>query len=168
MNAPGKIVIVSQYYAPDPSTTATYMTAIADGLNTDGEVLVISGTTRVAPAAAPRTAQPRIVEIASRTPEKAALICRMIAMVVFSIKIFLSTLTYVNKDDVVLCVTTPFTLPYAGHVGDKAAQGVRDSADLRSVSRSIGHGKIGAARIFGGEIDPLCQRLCCSARLMLS
>ena len=39
--APGKIVIVSQYYAPDLSTTATYLTAIADGLKTDCEVLVI-------------------------------------------------------------------------------------------------------------------------------
>ena len=28
----GKIVIISQYYAPDPSTTATYMTAIAMAL----------------------------------------------------------------------------------------------------------------------------------------
>jgi colanic acid biosynthesis glycosyl transferase WcaI len=113
MHTPGKIVIVSQYYAPDPSTTATYMTAIADGLNTDWEVLVISGTARSASAAAPQTAQPRIVEVASWTPEKAALIRRMIAMALLSVRMFFATLKYVNKNDVVLCVTTPFTLPYA-------------------------------------------------------
>ena len=44
MRAPGKIVIVSQYYAPDISTTATYMTAIANGLGTVSDVLVITGT----------------------------------------------------------------------------------------------------------------------------
>jgi len=35
-------VIVSEHYAPDPSTTATYITAIANGLTADHEVLVIS------------------------------------------------------------------------------------------------------------------------------
>src|ERR1035437_3878919 len=48
MRKPDKIVIVSQYYAPDHSTTATYMTAIAKGLRTDFEVLVISGTALLA------------------------------------------------------------------------------------------------------------------------
>jgi colanic acid biosynthesis glycosyl transferase WcaI len=113
MHTPGKIVIASQYYAPDPSTTATYITAIAEGLNTDCEVLVISGTTRSASVAAPQDAQPRIVEVASWTPEKAALIRRMIAMVLFSVRMFFATLKYVNQNDVVLCVTAPFTLPYA-------------------------------------------------------
>jgi colanic acid biosynthesis glycosyl transferase WcaI len=111
MHTPGKIVIVSQYYAPDPTTTATYMTAIADALSTDWEVLVISGTVRAAsPATQP--VQPRIVEVASWAPVKTALIRRMIAMVLFSVKIFFATLKHVNKNDVVLCVTTPFTLPY--------------------------------------------------------
>jgi colanic acid biosynthesis glycosyl transferase WcaI len=111
MHTPGKIVIVSQYYAPDPTTTATYMTAIADALSTDWEVLVISGTVRAAsPATQP--VQPRIVEVASWAPVKTALIRRMIAMVLFSVKIFFATLKHVDKNDVVLCVTTPFTLPY--------------------------------------------------------
>src|SRR5665213_1089474 len=110
---PGKIVIVSEYYAPDPSTTATYMTAIANGLSADWEVLVISGTAHAASAAAPQTVRFRIVEVASWTPEKAALIRRMIAMVLLSVRMFFATLKYVDKNDVVLCVTTPFTLPYA-------------------------------------------------------
>ncbi len=67
---PGKIVIVSQYFAPDPSTTATYITAIAEGLTTDCEVLVISGTAHSASAAPLKSAQPRVIEIRTWTPEK--------------------------------------------------------------------------------------------------
>ena len=35
MRKSGKMVIVSEYYAPDRSTTAIYMAAIAKGLSTD-------------------------------------------------------------------------------------------------------------------------------------
>jgi hypothetical protein len=58
MRTPGKIVIVSQYYAPDPSTRATYLTAIANGLKIDCEVLVISGTAHSASVTPLKTAQP--------------------------------------------------------------------------------------------------------------
>ena len=108
MRVPGKIVIVTQYYAPDPSTTATYLTAIAERLKSDGEVLVISGTVHSA-----SQQQPRVVEVASWSPAKAALIQRAVAIVWFSVKMFFATLKHVAKNDVVLCVTTPFTLPYS-------------------------------------------------------
>src|ERR1700693_352571 len=102
---PGKIVIASQHYAPDPSTTATYLTAIADGLQADCEVLVISGT---ANSASP--AHPRVVEVGHWKAEKDALVRRAIAMVLFSVKLFFATLMHVARNDVVLCVTTPFVL----------------------------------------------------------
>ena len=105
---PGKIVIVSQYFAPDPTTTATYVTAIANGLTTDSEVLVISGTAHSSAAAAGF----RVVEVASWTSQKGALLRRAIAMLWLSAKMFVATLTHVGRDDVVLCVTTPFALPY--------------------------------------------------------
>src|ERR1700687_3588028 len=113
MRTPGKIVIVSQHFAPDPSTTATYLTAIADGLTTDCEVLVISETAHSASVAPLKTAQPRVVEVGTWTPKKNALVRRAIAMVLFSVKMFFVTLKHVTKNDVVLCVTTPFTLPYS-------------------------------------------------------
>jgi colanic acid biosynthesis glycosyl transferase WcaI len=113
MRPRGKIVIVSQHYAPDPTTTATYLTAIADGLKTECEVLVISGTAGSASAAAADAAYPRVVEVKSWTPEKDALVRRAIAMALFSVKMFFATLKHVGKDDVVLSVTTPFTLPYS-------------------------------------------------------
>lgn len=109
----GKIVIISQYYAPDPSTTATYMTAIAKGLNADCDVVVISGTAHSASIAPFRPTQPFVVEVRALAPEKAALIRRAIAAVLFCIKTFFATLKYVTKNDAVLCVTTPFTLPYS-------------------------------------------------------
>jgi colanic acid biosynthesis glycosyl transferase WcaI len=113
MRPRGKIVIVSQHYAPDPTTTATYLTAIADGLKTECEVLVISGTAGSASAAAADAVYPRVVEVKSLTPEKDALARRAIAMALFSVKMFFATLKHVGKDDVVLSVTTPFTLPYS-------------------------------------------------------
>ena len=110
---PGKIVIVSQHYAPDPSTTATYLTAIADGLKTDYEVLVISGTARSASPTTSATAQARVVEVSTWTPEKDALVRRAIAMVLVSVKMFFATLKHVTRNDVVLSVTAPFALPYS-------------------------------------------------------
>jgi glycosyltransferase involved in cell wall biosynthesis len=112
IRAPGKIVIVSQYFAPDTSTTATYLTAIADGLRTDFEVLVISGTAHSAWAASAKTAQTGVVEVGTSMPAKDALVRRALAMVLLSTKMFFATLKHVTKNDVVLSVTTPFTLPY--------------------------------------------------------
>src|SRR6266478_4575660 len=113
MRKTGKLVIVSEHYAPDRSTTATYVTAIAKGLSTDTEVLVISGTAHSASVASLKAAQPRVVEVGAWTPEKDALVRRAIAIVLFSLKMFFATLKHVTKNDVVLCVTTPFTLPYS-------------------------------------------------------
>jgi colanic acid biosynthesis glycosyl transferase WcaI len=112
IHAPGKIVIVSQHYAPDPSTTATYLTAIASGLATDREVLVISGTAHSAGTPGSGKSGPRVVEVGCWTPEKDALVRRAIAMVLLSVKMFFATLKHVGRNDVVLCVTTPFALPY--------------------------------------------------------
>ena len=55
MRKSGKLIIVSEYYAPDRSTTATYVTAIAEGLSADTEVLVISGTAQSASVAPLKT-----------------------------------------------------------------------------------------------------------------
>ena len=43
MQKPGKVVVVSQHYPPDPSTTAAIMAAISDHLAQEFEVLVLSG-----------------------------------------------------------------------------------------------------------------------------
>ena len=111
MQAPGKIVIVSQHFAPDPTTTATYLTAIARGLSSNFDVLVISGTAHSASQFP--SENPRVVEVAAWAPKKTALVRRIIAIVFFSVKTFFATFRHITKNDVVLCVTTPFTLPYS-------------------------------------------------------
>jgi colanic acid biosynthesis glycosyl transferase WcaI len=113
MSKPGKLIVVGEHYAPDSSTTATCVAAIAQGLSTDTEVLVISGTAHSASAAPLMTAQPRVMEVGTSMPDKDALVQRAIAIVLFSVKISFATLKHVTRNDVVLCVTTPFTLPYS-------------------------------------------------------
>jgi colanic acid biosynthesis glycosyl transferase WcaI len=106
----GKIVMVSQCYAPDPSPTATYITEIANGLSEQHDVVVISGTAHSGMPGG--GGEPFVMEVRTRTPEKAELARRAIAALLFSVNTFFATLKHVTKDDVVLCVTTPFTAPY--------------------------------------------------------
>src|ERR1700704_561381 len=49
IRTPGKVVIVSQHYAPDQSTTAGIITAIATHLAKVMKVLVLSGTSGSSP-----------------------------------------------------------------------------------------------------------------------
>jgi hypothetical protein len=113
----GKIVIVSQHCAPDPSTTATYLTAIAEGLKTDCEVLVISGTAHSASPAISETVQPQVVDVATWTPEKDALVRRAIAMVLLSVKTFSDPQTCQQERCGALCDNTVCASIF-GHVGD--------------------------------------------------
>lgn len=108
----GKIVIVSQHYAPDSSTTAAYITAIATGLTAIAETLVLSGTKNSAVSAA-KDDGPRVIEIDNWMPEKGALAKRSLAMLLFSIRTFFVTFRETTRNDMVFCVTTPFTLPFA-------------------------------------------------------
>jgi colanic acid biosynthesis glycosyl transferase WcaI len=112
MEHAGKVIIVSQYYAPDPSTTAVYMTAIAETLALAMPVVVISGTPAPATAAGAQ-GRPSIVTITNWQPRKHALARRAVAMALFACRSFFATLWRTRRGDVVFCVTSPFTLPYA-------------------------------------------------------
>jgi colanic acid biosynthesis glycosyl transferase WcaI len=108
---PGKVVIISQHYPPDPSTTAAIMAEIANHLAEDAEVLVLSGTpSSVSSASAGR---PTVAEIKNRIPEKAALARRAAAELLFTSRAFFSLLRHARRGDVVITVTAPFMLPYA-------------------------------------------------------
>jgi colanic acid biosynthesis glycosyl transferase WcaI len=112
MQKPGKILVASQHYVPDPSTTAVYMAAI-EGLAVDNEVVVLSGSrnSMTNPGADRKT--PTVIEIKNWTPQKDALIRRAIAVSLLALRMFLATLMRARPNDIVFCVTTPFTLPYA-------------------------------------------------------
>jgi colanic acid biosynthesis glycosyl transferase WcaI len=106
-----KVVVVSQHYPPDHSTTAAIMAAIASRIASEAEVLVLSGTAGGASPAS--STRPTVVEIKNRLPAKAALIRRAAAEVLFTARIFWALLTHLRRGDVALTVTAPFMLPYA-------------------------------------------------------
>lgn len=109
----GKILLVTQHYAPFPSTTSGYMTEIAEELAQDCDVIVLSGTPGSNSKAPPKPAFPAIIEIKSWWPGKSALISRSLAAILFAFQVFFAVLKHARREDAILCVTTPFTLPYA-------------------------------------------------------
>ncbi|XSC45968.1 hypothetical protein ACF1BQ_008275 [Bradyrhizobium sp. RDT10] len=68
MQKSGKVVVVSQHYPPDPSTTAAIMAAISERVAQEAEVLVLSGT--AGSAAAASAGKPAVVEVGSGCPAR--------------------------------------------------------------------------------------------------
>jgi colanic acid biosynthesis glycosyl transferase WcaI len=113
MRKPGKVVIVSQHYPPDSSTTAAIISKISEHLAAEGPVLVLSGTSGSATNDSTPSNRPTIVEIKNRMPAKAALIKRATAEASFTIRAFVAVLKRLRRGDVAVTVTAPFMLPYA-------------------------------------------------------
>jgi glycosyltransferase involved in cell wall biosynthesis len=127
---PGKVVIISQHYPPDPSTTAAIMAEIASHLAEDADVLVLSGTPYSAPLAS--ASRPSVAEIKNRIPEKGALARRAAAELLFTSRAFFALLRHARRGDVVITVTAPFMLPYAS-VGAAWLKGARSALILHDL-----------------------------------
>jgi colanic acid biosynthesis glycosyl transferase WcaI len=108
-----KIVVVSQHYPPDQSTTAAIMAAIAGHLAAQAPVLVVSGTPGSASPQTTGPGRPVVVEVKNRIPAKAALIRRAAAEALFTMRVFVALLLRLRRGDVALTVPAPFMLPYA-------------------------------------------------------
>jgi colanic acid biosynthesis glycosyl transferase WcaI len=108
-----KIVVVSQHYPPDQSTTAAIMAAIAGHLTALAPVLVLSGSPDSAAHEATGPDRPVVVDIKNRIPAKAALIRRAAAESLFTLRVFVALLRKLRRGDVALTVPAPFMLPYA-------------------------------------------------------
>jgi colanic acid biosynthesis glycosyl transferase WcaI len=110
-----KVVVVSQHYPPDRSTTAVIMSAIADHLaeNVAVPVLVLSGSSGSPTAASKNSPRPTVINIKNWMPGKAALVRRAVAEILFAVRIFLALLVRLQRGDVAVTVTAPFMLPYA-------------------------------------------------------
>src|SRR5436190_605370 len=108
----GKIVLVTQQYAPFPSITARYMTDIARELARQSRVIVLSSSPQSATMAPAKPGEPEVIEIKSWWPEKSTLVSRSVAAVLFAIQVFIAVMKHTSKEDVLLFVTTPFTTPY--------------------------------------------------------
>jgi colanic acid biosynthesis glycosyl transferase WcaI len=113
MRKSGKLVIVSQHYPPDSSTTAAIISAIARHLAAEVPVLVLSGSSGSAANESTPSNQPTVVEIKNWIPAKAALIKRAAAEASFTMRVFIALLKRLHRGDVALTVTAPFMLPYA-------------------------------------------------------
>ncbi len=113
MRKPGKIVVVSQHYLPDRSTTAFIMTAIARHLAAQAPVLVFSGTPGSRSLQSTTPGEPEVAEIKNRLPGKVALLRRAVTEILFTMRTFFTLCARLRRGDVVLTVTAPFMLPYA-------------------------------------------------------
>jgi glycosyltransferase involved in cell wall biosynthesis len=109
----GRILLVTQHYAPFPSTTSGYMTDIANALALESEMVVLSGTPNSGSKLPFKLDEPAVVEIRSWWPGKSALVSRSLAALLFAVQVFFAVMKHSRRNDAVLCVTTPFTLPYA-------------------------------------------------------
>jgi colanic acid biosynthesis glycosyl transferase WcaI len=113
MPKPRKVVVVSQHYPPDRSTTAAIMSAIAERLATEATVLVLSGMPGSASSEPSDPGKPTVVEIRNQLAGKGALLKRAITEVSFTVRTMLALLLRLRHGDVALTVTAPFMLPYA-------------------------------------------------------
>jgi glycosyltransferase involved in cell wall biosynthesis len=113
MQSSGKIIVASQHYPPDPSTTAAIMSEIACRLAANGEVIVLSGTPGALPASQTGPGKPRVIAVKNRMAGKAALVRRAAAEILFALRTFFALAGELRRGDVVLTVTAPFMLPYA-------------------------------------------------------
>jgi len=112
MRKPRKLVVVSQHYPPDSTTTAAIIANIAEHLATELPVLVLSGTSGSSTDGS-TPSRPVIVEIKNRMPAKAALLRRAIAEALFTLRAFWAVLVRARTGDILFTVTTPFMAQYA-------------------------------------------------------
>jgi len=108
-----RFILATEFYPPDKSTTATYLGAIADAIALDMKTVVLSGTPGSARPAGTGSNTPDIVEIANWKPPKDALAKRLIASSALAMRLLWAVYRRARPGDVVMSVTSPFTLPYA-------------------------------------------------------
>ena len=142
MQPTAKIVVATQHYPPDASTTAAIMAAIAGHLATEMPVLVLSGVAGSANDVAIGSGRPAVVEIKNRMGAKTALIRRASAEMLFTSRVFFALLKRLKRGDVVLTVTAPFMLPYAVAVAADVQACPLGADHARSVSRRACHGRV--------------------------
>ncbi|MGY2847575.1 colanic acid biosynthesis glycosyl transferase WcaI [Bradyrhizobium sp. USDA 4509] len=100
-------ILVTQHYRPDDTSTAVFLTAIAEEISREDELLVISGT-----KGSRAKGNPTVSEVPAWNAPKAALVRRALAMLWFCIVAFALVFWRARPSSPVFVVTTPFLLPY--------------------------------------------------------
>lgn len=113
MRACGKVVVVSQHYPPDSSTTAAIVSEIASHLAAQHRVLVLSGTPGSRTDGSTPSGRAAVIEIRNRIAAKGALVRRAMAETSFTMRTLIKVLKQLKHGDVAITVTAPFMLPYA-------------------------------------------------------
>ena len=149
----GKILVVSQHYPPDPTTTATYIGDIARALAADCRVVVLSGSRN----SAARAANPEVIEIAAAAAPKDALVRRAIAISWLAIRMFCNAAAGRAAGRGVLRHHALHPALRRDARGKAAGCGDR-AADLRSLSRSAAGGRTCGTVVADGAADPPRQR----------
>ena len=103
-----KVVVVSQHYSLDPSTTAAIMAAFRNAWRRRPK----SWCSRERGHGGVRR-QACVVEVGNWMPAKAALVRRTLAELLFTLPMFIALLMKLRRGDVALTVPVPFMLPYA-------------------------------------------------------
>jgi glycosyltransferase involved in cell wall biosynthesis len=106
-------ILATEFYPPDSSTTAAYLSAIADAIALDMPTLVLSGTAGSGRRKAVGKGTAEVMELPNWRPPKRALAKRLISSSVLAIRLFWAVYKRALPGDVVMSVTSPFTLPYA-------------------------------------------------------
>lgn len=109
--------IVSELYYPEMTSTGYYLTKIAEGLTDTFQIKVLCGQPNYSARGtrAPSTEFHKKVEIfraGGTTFDKNVILFRVINMLTLSFSIFIKALFGFHKNDDVLVVTTPPTLPF--------------------------------------------------------
>ncbi|WP_354225969.1 glycosyltransferase family 4 protein [Bradyrhizobium sp. F1.4.3] len=106
-------ILATEFYPPDSSTTATYLGAIANAIALDVKTIILSGTPGSSMLSATGKGTPEVIEIANWRPPKHALARRLVANTMLAIRLSWAVYRRARPGDVVMSVTSPFTLPYA-------------------------------------------------------
>ncbi|MEH2499508.1 colanic acid biosynthesis glycosyl transferase WcaI [Bradyrhizobium sp. AZCC 1678] len=112
MDNSARLILATQFYPPDTSTTAVYLGKIADTLAVDSQVVVVSATPNSDFLSADPRSNPTLIEIRNWNPPKSAIVQRAAAVCLLAARMFFSVLKRATSSDIVFCITTPFTLPY--------------------------------------------------------
>src|SRR4051812_14037671 len=98
---PKKIVVATQHYPPDQSTTAAIMREIASALAIKHEVRVLSGSASNSMYSLPGYGGPVVISISNRMSPKQALIRRAANEVLFACRMFFALAKQLRAGDVV-------------------------------------------------------------------
>src|SRR5580765_8352080 len=112
-----RLWVVTEIYYPEVISTGYYLTAIAEGLAGEFDVRVICGQPNYAARGvkAPKHEHRNLVDVFrvwSTTLDKNVIPFRLINMLTLSLSMFVFAVRHFQKDDRVLVVTAPPSLPF--------------------------------------------------------